>query len=268
MFKAGKTHKVGKSGHSGDDGATPAVVAPEWRPTSDGFGRAAVVVVVVVFVHGGTDGRGRAKVPDGLPRVRGRGESVRRPSGRRGRRHQETAHVAPGLVRGQNEICRGRGHRATAAAAAASTTAATALRVAAAATVRPVDIQRRCPTAAVAARPPESAAVAAAGRPSPDQRVHRSTRPVARARRRRALGILRRAGRVIDQFVGRRRSRRRSGSRRRCLLQASAVGLLDEKTGGGVQQQETVGRHTGKRCSYKRRRGLVFTQDVGGYSCV
>lgn len=124
--KAGQTHQVGKSRHPGDDSGTPQVAAPRrWRSDAGG-GRAddrtsaAVVVVVtgvLVVVRRGPDRRGGAKVPDGLPGVRGRGEPVRRPAGRRGRRHQEAANDTPGLVRGQDEVRRG-GHGQHVAASA------------------------------------------------------------------------------------------------------------------------------------------------------
>jgi len=87
VILAGKTHKVGKSGHPGNDCAAPAVVAPEWQcnqPTT-GPGRLPDGrTVVVLVVDRGLDGGGGAKVPDGLPGVRRRGEPVRRPVGRSG----------------------------------------------------------------------------------------------------------------------------------------------------------------------------------------
>jgi len=117
-FKAGETHETGKGGHPGNDGAASAVVAPKQQRQGLGIhsSRTIVVVVVVIVVRRGADGCGRPKVPDGIPGVRRRGEPIRRPVGRRGRRHQEAVDVAPGLVRGQNEVRGvGRGRRAAVA---------------------------------------------------------------------------------------------------------------------------------------------------------
>lgn len=248
-FKAGETHEAGKGRHPGNDGAAPAVVAQKRRrPTAGarggrlhGRGR-PVVVLFAVFVGRGAHGGRRAKVPDGVPGVRGRGEPVRRPAGRRGRGHQEAADVAPGLLRGQNEV-----RAATAAAAAAAAERPPVSAAGAAATRRGgggFDVGRRSP--------------AAAGRASPGERVHGgATRPAnGRGRRPAAVrGVLRRAGRVVHQLVGRRRGRRHRG---RGSQEWAAVGLLDEEARDG--DQETPGRHPGQR-SYGRR-PVVVAQDV------
>jgi len=124
IIVAGKTHKVGKSGHPRNDRAAPAVVAPEWQrqPTTGHDHLSDGRTVVAFVVNRSLNSGGRSKVPDGLSRMRRRGEPIRRPVGRGRRRHQEEADVAPGLVRGQNEVRRrGRGHGAATAAPAAST---------------------------------------------------------------------------------------------------------------------------------------------------
>lgn len=169
--------------------------------------------------------------------MRGRGEPVRRPAGRRGRGHQEAADVAPGLLRGQNEV------RAATAAASAERLPVSA--AGAAATGRGgggADVGRRSP--------------AAAGRTAPDERVHGgATRPAdGRGRRPAAVRVLRRAGRVVHQLVGRGRGRRRRGRGQ----ERAAVGLLHEEARDG--DQETPGRHPGQR-SYGRRL-FVVAQDV------
>jgi len=121
---AGKTHKVGKSGHPRNDRTAPAVVAPEWQcqPTTGPDRLSDGRTVVAFVVNRSLNSGGRSKVPDGLPGVRRRGEPVRRPVGRGRRRHQEEADVALGLVRGQNEVHRrGRWHGTATASPAAST---------------------------------------------------------------------------------------------------------------------------------------------------
>lgn len=296
-FTAGQTHEAGKSGHPGDDGAAPAVAAPE-RSTHcnvvgarggrcasrSNNGRRFVAVVRR------PDRGGRPKVPDGLPGVRGRGEPVRRPVGRCGRRHQEAFDVASGLVRGQNEVRRG-GDRGPAAAAAARTQ----LPVAAPAAHGPVGggpAQAECrgsPALVAAVRPrarpvvragaaAAAAAAPAARRTSPDERVHRGTRCVVVGHVRfvvvfvvLAAGhrspdavrrVLRRARGVVHQFVGRRRGRGRCSSSHRNRRQEPAAGLFDEKAGG---VQKTFGRHIGKRSYGHRRRRLDVAQDRLGH---
>lgn len=294
-FKAGKTHEIGKSGHPGDDGAALAVVAPaerRWqsitgRDDDDDDGHRWWFRRQPVVVGRGPDGGGRAKVPDGLPRVRGRGEPVRRPAGRRRPRYQEAADVAFGLVRGQNEMrSRRYGFRHGAAAHVRKQLSA----VAAPATLRPgrcsaPDAHER--SAAVAPyrghdRRPRSVGDSGtrhtASTPSTtggeafpgDERFYRgapSPGPVA-GRRRPAVvrRVLRRTGRDVDQLVGRRRCRRD-----RCGRQESTARFLDEKKDGVVPQQEAPGRHTGKRSYGGRLRryrhgrgGLRLTQNRFG----
>lgn len=230
IFIAGKTHKVGKSGYPGNDCAAPTVVAQKrWRRQTTGSDRLSnyrTVVVTVVVIDRGFDGGGRAKVPDGLPGVRWRGEPVRRPVGRRGRRHQKEADVAPGLVRGQNEARRrGRGHGTTATAA---TVSSCQRQLFVAPSIRPIvsgggcigrgrvgpDAERSAAVAIATRRfdtpdQPDRPAThyttdAAESRLSPDECVHRGTRPAyaTGCRRPVAFRVLRRTGRVVDKLVG------------------------------------------------------------------
>lgn len=239
-FKAGETHEIGKSRHPGNDGAALAVVAQEWRrrPITVGRGRpdgrGRPVVLSAGVVGRGAHGGGRAKVPNRVPGVRGRGEPVRRPVGRRGRGPQEAADVAPGLLRGQNEV------RAAAASAAADERSPVSATRAAAATGhggRGSDVGEQ-----------PVAPVAAAGRTPPGERVHggAATRgPPHAGRRPAAVRVLRRAGRVVHQLVGRRRG---GGGGRARGQERPATRLLDEgraRDGGRVRRQETPGRHSG-----------------------
>lgn len=283
---ASKTHQVGKSGHPGNDRTTPAVVAPKRQcQSTTGSGRLSGgrVAVVAFVVDRGLDGGGRAEVSDGLPGVRRRGESVRRPVGRGGRRNQKEADVAFGFVRGQNEVRRrGRGHDAPAAAAASTRNTQQQLLVAPSA--RPErgrdgggsvgrvgpDADRSTGFAAIADRRLDDsdgptvrpARIAAESRTFACERFHGGTRsaPVAAGCRGfDAFRVLRRTGRVVDQLVG-----RRHGSRGRCSP-VPAPRFFDEKTRGRLQQQEAPGRYIGKR-SYGQR--VVIAQAIGGGGAV
>lgn len=233
--RSSKTHKVGKSGHPGNDSAAPAVIAPEWQlqPTT-GLDRLSDGRTVVAFViDSGLNCSSGSKVPDGLPRVRRRSEPVRRPVGRGGRRNQEEADVAPGLVRGQNEVRRsGREHGTSPATPTASTLEPQSF---AAPSARPSagpsgsngrgrvgpDAKRSAGSAAVAARrldasdrPTDRPVVRptsthSESRASADERVHGGTRSAPTTGcRSDAFRVLRRTGRVVDQLVGRRHGRR------------------------------------------------------------